>query len=344
MSDIRYNLLDDRYVIIAPERLHRPEYMAWSKEEEEKKICPFCEGNEDMTPPEVYAIREESSFSDEKGWKTRVVPNLYKAVQIEAANTSRSEGIYEAFEGFGAHEVIIDTPKHLKTMREWDRETFVNWLITLQKRVTDLKRDHRIVFISLFKNQGSNAGATQKHSHTQLIGLPVVPTEIIHKYERLHRHYHTTGRALVEDIISQEQRDTKRIVMENDDFIAFCPYASDYPFEVMVVSKENLGGIERMGSQHFQNLALLLKELMLRMYRELGDFDFNISISVPPLQKVFQTESFFDDMEKTSRFSLHITPRIYRHGGFEISTGTMINPVSPEESALLLRESNDGDF
>ena len=338
MSDIRYNLLDDRYVIIAPERLHRPEYMAWNKEEREIKICPFCEGNEEMTPPEIDAIREKESTPDEKGWKTRVVPNLYKAVHIEAPHTSRSEGIYETFEGFGAHEVIIDTPRHLKTMKEWGRETFVNWLITLQKRVADLKRDQRIVFISLFKNQGSNAGATQEHPHTQLIGLPVVPTEIIHQYERLHRHYHATGRALIEDIISQERRDEKRIVMENDDFIAFCPYASDYPFEVMVVSKKNLGGIERMGYEHFQNLALLLKELMFRMYRQLGDFDFNISISVPPLQKVFQTESFFDDIEKISRFTLHITPRIYQHGGFEISTGIMINPVSPEESAMLLSQ------
>jgi len=344
MSDIRYNLLDDRYVIIAPERLQRPEYMAWIKEDKKLKSCPFCEGNEEMTPPEIYAIREKDSSPDQKGWKTRVVPNLHKAVQIEAPHTSRSEGIYEAFEGFGAHEVIIDTPRHLKTMKEWDRETFVNWLETLQKRVTDLKRDQRIVFISLFKNQGLNAGATQEHPHTQLIALPIVPTEVLHKYERLHRHYHTTGRTLIEDIIAQEQRDAKRIVMENDDFTAFCPYASAYPFEVMVASKENLGGIERMGSRHFQNLALLLKELMLRMYRQLGDFDFNISISVPPLQKVFQTESFFDDMEKISRFTLHITPRIYRHGGFEISTNTMINPVSPEESALLLRESDDANF
>jgi len=341
MSDIRYDLLDDKYVIIAPERLHRPESMAWSKNKKESRICPFCEGNEEMTPPEIYAIREKKSTPDEKGWKTRVVPNLYKAVQIEAPHNSRSEGIYETFEGFGAHEVIIDTPRHLKTMKVWERESFVNWLVTLQKRVSDLKHDQRIVFISLFKNQGSNAGATQEHSHTQLIGLPCVPTRLLHQYRRLHNHYHATGRALIEDIISQERRDAKRIVIENDDFIAFCPYASAYPFEVMIVSKQKLGGLERMKYEHFGNLALLLKELMFRMYRQLGDFDFNISISVPPLQKVAQTESFFDDINKISRFTLHITPRIYQHGGFEISTNTMINPVSPEESAKFLRESGD---
>lgn len=341
MSDIRYNLLDDRYVIIAPERLHRPEYMAWSKEKKESENCPFCEGNEEMTPSEIDAIREQESAPDEKGWKTRVVPNLYKAVQIEAPHTSRSEGIYEIFEGFGAHEVIIDTPKHLKTMKEWDAGTFVNWLSILQKRVADLKCDHRIASVSLFKNQGSNAGATQEHPHTQLIGLPVVPVKVLHHYERLHSHYHATGRALIEDIISQERRDAKRIVMENDDFIAFCPYASAYPFEVMVVSKKNLGGLEGMEYGHFGKLAQLLKELMFRMYRQLGEFDFNLSISVAPLQKVAQTESFFDDIKKISRFTLHITPRIYQHGGFEVSTDTMINPVSPEECAMLLRESGD---
>ncbi len=344
MSDIRYDLLNDRYVIIAPERLHRPAYMSRRKEKKESRLCPFCEGNEKMTPVEIDAIVETAHSADQKRWKARVVPNLYKAVKIEANDTSRHEGIYETSEGFGAHEVIIDTPKHLKTMKEWNRETFVNWLSIIQKRVTDLKRDHRIVSLCIFKNQGPNAGATQEHSHTQVIGLPVVPTKILHQYERLHSHYQATRRSLMEDIIAQEHRDVERIIMENADYIAFCPYASAYPFEVMVVSKQNLGGIERMKYVHFENLAPLLKELMLRMYRQLGDFDFNISISVPLLQKVAQTESFFDDINKISRFTLHITPRIYQHGGFEISMDTMINPVSPEESAMFLKESGDEDL
>jgi len=148
MSDIRYDPCHDRYVIIAPERLHRPENLADIREDEEQKTCPFCEGNEAMTPPEIYAIRAENSSPDDRGWQTRVVPNLHKAVRIEAPHVSENKGIYQHHEGFGAHEVIIDTPRHLTTMGEWESETYVHWLTTLQKRVVDLKHDPRIVFIS----------------------------------------------------------------------------------------------------------------------------------------------------------------------------------------------------
>jgi UDPglucose--hexose-1-phosphate uridylyltransferase len=344
MSDIRYNLLDDRYVIIAPERLHRPEYLTWSREIHAKKACPFCEGNESMTPPEIDAIRANGSKADKKGWQARVVPNLYKAVQIEAPNTSYAKGLYETYEGFGAHEVIIDTPKHFTSMKEWEKETFFYWLKIMQKRVADLRQDHRLVFISLFKNHGVHAGATQEHPHTQLIGLPVVPPETLRYYQRLHHYYHTHGKSLFDDIISQELHDQERIVIENDDFIAFCPYASAYPFEVMITAKENIGSIEFVQEKYLNTLSMFLKELMFLMYGQLGDFDFNMSLCVPPLQRIAQTESFFDDLGAISRFTIRITPRIYKHGGFEISTGMMINPVSPEESAMFLKENDRGNF
>jgi len=344
MSDIRYNLLDDRYVIIAPERLHRPEYLSWSKEIHARKACPFCEGNEAMTPPEIDAVRINNSKANEKGWQARVVPNLYKAVQIESPNTAYRKGLYETHEGFGAHEVIVDTPHHFTSMKEWEQETFLYWLLVMQKRVADLRQDHRLVFISLFKNHGTHAGATQEHPHTQLIGLPVVPPETVRYCQRLHHYYHTEGRSLFEDIVAQELHEQERIVVQNDDFIAFCPYASAYPFEVMVTSKENIGSIESMDRGYFNALSMLLKELMFLMYGQLGDFDFNISLFVPPLQRTNQTESFFDDLGRTNRFTIRITPRIYKHGGFEISTGMMINPVSPEESAMFLRENDRESF
>ena len=152
MSEIRYDLLEDNYVIIAPERLQRPAYnMAWKKEEN-IAACPFCEGNESMTPPEIFAIRDNDSFPDEPGWKSRVIPNLYKAVQIEAPYGSRHKGMSNTWEGFGAHEIIIDTSEHFGCMADWTKETFVQWIYTLQQRVADLRHDDRIAFISLFKN------------------------------------------------------------------------------------------------------------------------------------------------------------------------------------------------
>jgi len=152
MSDIRYDRLHDTHVIIAPERLHRPDQPAEMRENKKKDAkCPFCEGNECMTPPEIFAIRKTDSSANQKGWKTRVVPNLYRAVQIEAPHVHH-HGTFEHWKGFGAHEVIIDTPQHHTSMTQWDNNTVSNWLKTLRARVADLRRDHRIAYISLFKN------------------------------------------------------------------------------------------------------------------------------------------------------------------------------------------------
>ena len=341
MSEIRHDLIEDRYVIIAPERMHRPVYnMAWGKEEDANYVCPFCEGRESMTPPEIFAIRDKKSYPDEAGWTSRVVPNLFKAVQIETPDDYKQEGIYEAWDGFGAHEIIIDTPEHLLSMSEWKKSTFTTWLKTMQHRIKDLRNEQRIAFISLFKNHGPFAGATQGHPHTQLIGLPIIPKDEMDKYNRLYQHYHTTGRALLEDIIIQEEHDQHRLVAQKGMFTAFCPYASAYPFEVMIATKELTGPLDNIKEDDLNNISDLLVNVFQKLQAQLGNFDFNLAVSVPPMQERFDTENFFEHIDDMCRFNIRIMPRIYRHGGFELSTGTMINPVEPEQSAKLLRESD----
>lgn len=341
MSEIRYNRLEDSYVIIAPERLHRPDYMAWSKEEESVVSCPFCEGNETMTPPEIYAQREDKvSFADESGWSTRVVPNLFKAVQIEAPYILKHEGANKFWDGFGAHEIIIDTPKHFTAMREWSQETYFNWLKTIQTRIKDLRKDERIAYISVFKNHGASAGASQSHPHTQLIGLPIIPKSVQRKYDRTHSYYMSSGRILMDDIIQEEKKEGKRVILQSESFIAYCPFASEYPFEVMVTSSTLPSEIDKIEDAKLQELSKLLQELFFAMQAQLGNFDFNISVSVDPMRKHFDSDTNMSDISMMCRFSIRIMPRIYRHGGFELSSGTMINPVEPERCAQLLRESH----
>ncbi|MFA6136583.1 MAG: UTP--glucose-1-phosphate uridylyltransferase [Sulfurimonas sp.] len=342
MSEIRYNRLEDSYVIIAPERLHRPDYMAWSRGDENTRSCPFCEGNEAVTPPEIYAIRDNGSFADEKGWHTRVIANLFKAVQIEAPYILKHEGANKVWDGFGAHEIIVDSPKHLISMSEWSQTTYFNWLKTIQTRVRDLRNDQRLAHISIFKNHGVSAGASQSHPHTQLIGLPIIPKNIQRKYERIYSHYMNSGRLLIDDIIEEERKDGRRIVMESDSFIAFCPFASEHPFEVMVTSSTLPSEIDKIEDSKLEELSKLLHELFLRLEVQLGNFDFNISISIAPMHKPFATDINFSNINPTCRFNIRITPRIYRHGGFELLTSTMINPVEPERCAQLLRESKEG--
>ncbi len=341
MSDIRYDRIHDNYVIIAPERLHRPEcHIDVSKKEMQKETCPFCQGSESMTPPEIFAIREAGSIVNKEGWQTRVVPNLYKAVQIKAAH-QHHYGLFEHWEGFGAHEIIIDTPEHYSSMIQWSERAVVNWLKTLRTRVADLRRDQRIVYISLFKNEGTDAGSTQHHSHTQLIGLPIIPKLQRDEYMRSYDHYKYNSNALLESEIIREEQAEERIVAKHGDFTAYCPYASAYPFEVLISSKKALGQIDTLDDSSITELAPLLLSILKKVKTQLSCFAFNLSITTPPLQEDTVEHELLSHVNEACRFAIRIMPRIYNYGGFEVSTGVMINPVLPEQAAKLLRESND---
>jgi len=334
MSEIRYDRLSDTHVIIAPERLHRPDCGHDHKKEAlPDRVCPFCEGNESMTPPEIYALRQENSFPNEDGWQTRVVPNLYKAVQIEAPHQHHF-GTFEHWDGFGAHEIIIDTPLHRTSMTQWCEQEVIDWLKTLRARVADLRRDHRIAYISLFKNEGTQAGATQPHSHTQLIGLPMIPKTDRDRYRLSNEHYQRNGLSLLGEMVSQEELTGERVIEQQGAFTAFCPYASAYPFEVMISSKRAVGQIDTLSDTMIDEIAPLLLSSLAKMKRQLSCFDFNLWVATPPLQE--------ETVEDACRFAIRIMPRIYQHGGFEIGTGVIINPVAPEQAAKLLRESRDG--
>jgi len=335
MSEIRFDRISNNYVIIAPERLHRPNMPTRESLENDTGKCPFCEGHEERTPPEIFAMRENAANA--KGWKTRVIPNLYKAVQIEETNASERDGIFEYFHGFGAHEVLIDTPCHTCSMEMLDVAEIENWLRTMIIRLEDLSQDKRLVSLNIFKNSGKNAGATQSHPHTQLIALPIMPTSALEFLKRNQEYYALHARGIVEDMVHNEQKAQTRVIEENDDFIAFCPYASAFSFEVMIAPLKNLASLHRCSRDELLRLAKTIKSVFTMLTQQLGVFDYNIGFYLAPLNKNFENEHYMDDIEENFRFYIRIMPRIYTLAGFETTTGMMINSVAPEYCAQLLR-------
>ncbi len=339
MSDIRYDRLYDDYVIIAPERLHRPDcaHETISNASTQSRICPFCEGNERMTPPEIFALRDRNG-PNTPGWRTRVVPNLYKAVRIEAPWQSHGHGPYDLWEGFGAHEVIIDTPRHLQRVDAWELQEYRDWLVTFRSRLMDLRKDLRLVYFSLFKNHGPSAGATQTHPHSQLIALPVIPKSLLARIERARHYRKIHGHSLFQGVLDYEMEFRERLVAENDSFAAFCPYASAYAFEVRILAKEQrVVSLSDLNDPGIEALAQILQTTIRALYRELGDFDFNLTFDTPPMQKNVSTEEWFEEIPRFWRLGLRIIPRLYNWGGFEMESDMRINPVPPEEAAFLLR-------
>ncbi len=332
MSEIRYDLLQNEYVIIAPNRLTRPNLFPQNnKKSKESFRCPFCKGHEEMTPAEIYSIK------DENGWKVRVFPNLYKALSIEAINKSKEEGLYEKRDGFGAHEIIVDTPLHQICFENLSEENMQDWLKVIKFRVTDLIKDVRLVYFSIFKNQGQNSGATLPHVHTQLIAMPLIPKKELLLYRYYFEYYKKHGRSVFEDIVEYELEQKKRIIFESKNFISFCPYGSSFAFEVMISPKNAICSICKIEENLLEELSKLLKKTLLSLREQIGSFDYNLYLQNPPMQKNYESEDFFDDIDNFYRFYIRIIPRIYKIGGFELQNKININPLSPESATKLLK-------
>jgi len=316
-------------VIIAHNRLKRPSGLnQYEKLDQDSKGCPFERGNEEFTPNEIYRINDSSG-----NWLCRVVPNLYKALSLEDAQGSFKEEFYEKKGGFGAHEVVIETPIHNLQMPNFSQEQFFIYLSVLRHRFKELQKDQRLQYISIFKNSGKNAGASIYHAHSQIIAMPTLPLEV-QKQMNFQKDYFTQhSRTLLDDLVYEERYIQKRILFQNSSFIAYCPYASLFAFEVIVANTISADSIEGCSDDALKDLSQILQKVFTSYSNALGEFDFNM---------IFYNSAVNIDKElqKSNRFYLKIIPRLYNIAGFELSTSIMINPMPPEEAVkLLIKES-----
>ena len=175
MSELRKDPVTGRWVIISTERRKRPtDFRLESVTPSAADGCPFCEGHEEMTPHELLAHRNGSAPNG-PGWHLRVVPNQFPVLRVEGTLDRQGEGLFDKMNGIGAHEVIIETPRHEETLATMGESDVEGVLSAFRERVQDLKQDRRFRYIIIFKNHGLAAGASLDHSHSQLIALPIVP-------------------------------------------------------------------------------------------------------------------------------------------------------------------------
>ncbi|HTP27153.1 MAG TPA: DUF4931 domain-containing protein, partial [Anaeromyxobacteraceae bacterium] len=204
MPELRRDPIVGRWVIIATERAKRPSDVPSAEGHLPLRLCPFCPGQEDKTPREVYVTgRPSHSPSNSPGWKIRVVPNRYPALMIEGDLAREANGIYDRMNGIGAHEVIIETPDHAKDLGHLSDAEVSEVLLAFKARIFDLRNDLRFRYILLFKNRGAAAGATLEHPHSQLIALPVTPRQVQEEIDGARRHYDHRERCIFCDIVMQ---------------------------------------------------------------------------------------------------------------------------------------------
>lgn len=330
MPELRKDPVLGRWVIISIERAKRPKDFKF--EPEQKKIspqeCPFCPGNEKETPPEIYAIRENNNPPNSPGWSIRVIPNKFPALRVEGDLNRRGEGIYDRMNGIGAHEVIIETPEHQYDLADLTNESFVQLVMSYQQRILDLKKDPRLRYVMIFKNFGAIAGASLEHSHSQLIATPIIPKRVIEEMDGAKRYFEYRDRCIFCDIIAQEMRISKRMVSENHNYIAICPFAPRFPFEIWILPRHHVSNFEDTTASQLADLAFIIKDCLLRLKKALNTPPYNFVIHTTPI--TLKGIEFY-------HYHIEIIPVLTRIAGFEWGTGFYINPTAPEESASYLK-------
>lgn len=330
MPDLRKDPIVGRWIIIAKSRAKRPHDFDSSPKRQSGRFCPFCEGHEDKTPGEILAYRAAGTQRNKPGWRVRVIPNKFPALEIEGDLNKRGDGIYDMMRGVGAHEVIVETPQHVMSTSELSEEQLREVLWVYRDRLVDLKRDVRLVYGMIFKNVGAAAGASLEHTHSQLIVTPIVPINVREEMTGSLDFYNFRGRCIYCDMIQQELATEKRIVVDTPGFTSFCPFASRFPFETWILPKSHSSHYENIQKNGVDELASVMKQVIGKI---------EAALDAPAYNYILHTAPFDTQELKHYHWHIEIIPSLTKPAGYEWGTGFYINPVPPEEAAAFLRDA-----
>lgn len=329
MSELRYDIVNREWVVIVTERAKRPHDFVKPQKDIKpvpgfRQDCPFCPGNEGDLSNETFRI------GDKEKWKTRSIYNKFPAFSPKEKLIRHNDGIYHSISGYGVAEVIIESPKHNLCIALMSDEEVENIIKTYRSRYLSLQNKEDIETVIIFRNNGSGAGTSLEHPHSQLIATPIVPPQIRNRIESAVTFFDVTGKCIFCDTLEQEMAAKKRIISENGTFVSFVPYAGAAHFITWIFPKRHTSSFGDIDDAEVKGLASILKLTVSKIYYGLNDPDFNYTIRSIPVK---------EDGSAYFHWYLSIVPRITLPAGFELGSGIFINSSLPEESAEFLRNT-----
>jgi UDPglucose--hexose-1-phosphate uridylyltransferase len=338
MPELRKDPIIGRWVIIATERAKRPDQFSSTPDEaHSEKSCPFCEGRESQTPPEIYALRPGYSRPNGPGWELRAVPSISPFLKIEGDLDRQGRGLYDLMHGIGAHEIVIETNQHIANMADLSEEQISKVITCYIDRIKDLERDQRFKYVLVFKNHGWIAGGGRvKHSRSQLIATPVNPKRVKEELVGARQYYDYHERCVFCDLIRQELESKDRLILDIDGFLAITPFAARFPFEVWILPKKHSSDFTNLEMPLRLDLGRILKKVLMKLKKGLNDPPYNYILHTAPFRH--PKLGYWKSIDQDYHWHIEIMPRLTRVAGFEWGTGFYICPLPPEDAAKFLRE------
>jgi UDPglucose--hexose-1-phosphate uridylyltransferase len=311
--EFRKDYILDRYVIVSTVRAKRPhEFKQEIKIEKEKGPCYFCPGNEKLTPPEIGRIGTKNK------WRMRWFANKFSAVEEKGNPEFQTDNSFFTYaQPYGRHEIIVETPNHKKQLWDLNEKQLKQLLEVYSSRITELSSVPNIKYVCLFKNHGKEGGTSLLHSHSQIIAYNKIP-KLIQDEVDISNLYQGCPYCQILNI----EKTSDRRCFENENFVAFTPYASRFHFEIWIFPKEHINNITEMDDIKLEDLASILKQILKKL---------------KGLNAPYNIQFHYSPEGEDLHFHIEVCPRLAVWAGFELLTNDTINSLPPEDAAKYYR-------
>jgi len=263
--------------------------------------------------------------------------------RIEGDAQRSGEGVYDKMRSLGAHEVVIENPDHHLRLSLQSDENVAQVLRAFVSRVVDLKRDPRFRYVSVFRNQGKLAGQDPDHPHSQITATPFIPRRIVYELRSFQRYFALKERCLLCDIAQQEIAKQVRTVEWDDQFVAYCPFASRVPYEIWILPVEHHFAFEEDLAAWPRQLrfARFLKTVLLRLESVAQDYHLVLH-TAPNLSAKFDRTDQWRTLREDFHWHFELLPvRLSTSSSYSLKE-VYYNSVLPERAAEQLRKADIG--
>ncbi len=342
MTELRKDPITGRWTIICVDGARQLPKLEPVGSISDRESCPFCEGHEDQTTPEIFAQRMKDTAPNTPGWYVRCIPHYRPWLAVNTELSRQGLGLFDMMKNIGAHEVIIETPHHKEDFHNCSAQQMERILSAYRDRIVNLKRDERLKYVLIFKNHGRQTDSGYvSHAHSQVIATPVVPIRTKQELNGTRKYFQMKERCIFCDMIRQEIADQVRVVDQNDTFLCLSPFAARFPFECWVLPKRHQAQFYQIEEGEMKDLAQLLRKVFRRLHGLLTDPPYNCVLHDAP--NPVPQKGAWKTLSQDYHWHFEIIPRLVRTAGFEWGSGFHINPISPERAVEELHAISPDD-
>jgi len=307
---------------------------------EQEKIkpdpCPLC-------PTTRLETRVLLDLPSQGPWQVRVYPHLRPLYRIEGDPARSAEGIYDRMSPIGAHEIVVETPDHNLKIAQMSDDHLERILDAYAARISDLKRDSRFKYVTVFKNQGIAAGEEMPHAHSQVTATTFVPRRILYELRAAREWYRDRERCVFCDILRQEIRQTKRIIDNVGDYYAYSPYASRVPYEIWIQPRQHNHQFESpVPGETRRHLASLLGRTLRRLSQVTSEFHMVLHTSPNTAQSKGELSEYWKTIAGDYHWHFEILPILESRSKSYSIKEVYFNGTTPEQAAEKLRSLDPG--